>query len=97
MSITDKGWMLTCIEDVFDELPYLRYSIRQETFELKQINPSRATESIDKSKNISCPVERLIYDILKREKAMLIMSLIVLNALQMLEISGIIFRRYDRL
>ena len=104
--IKDGAIMLTCVEDIFDELPYLSDSIRQETFELKETNPSHATESIDKSKNISCPVERLIYDILKRKKAMSADDVInesnlqtkqVLNALQMLEIRGITFRRYDGL
>jgi DNA processing protein len=104
--IKDGAIMLTCVEDIFDELPYLSDSIRQGTFELKETNPSHETESIDKSKNISCPVERLIYDILKRKKVMSADDVInesnlqtkqVLNALQMLEIRGITFRRYDGL
>lgn len=104
--IKDGATMLTCVEDIFDELPYLSDSIRQETFELKETNPSHETESIDKSKNISCPIERLIYDILKRKKAMSADDVInesnlqtkqALNALQMLEIRGITFRRYDGL
>ena len=34
--IKDGAIMLTCVEDIFDELPYLSDSIRQETFELKE-------------------------------------------------------------
>jgi predicted Rossmann fold nucleotide-binding protein DprA/Smf involved in DNA uptake len=95
--------MLTCVDDIFTDLPYLSDAPKQQTLGIAEpdgkIFPQRGPE-------ISCPIERKIYEVLTNEKSATLDAIItiselpskrVINSLQMLEIRGITARRYDGL
>ncbi|MDR1401440.1 MAG: DNA-processing protein DprA [Puniceicoccales bacterium] len=98
--IKEGASILTCVNDIFEELPYLDNSPKQTALPLEitdELRPQQASE-------FSCPVERKIYEILLREKSATMDSIItfselpankVLHSLQMLEIRGLTLKRYD--
>ncbi|MDR2432801.1 MAG: DNA-processing protein DprA [Puniceicoccales bacterium] len=99
--IKEGATMLTCVDDIFEDLPYLDDSPKQSILSLsspenKDLNPPMP--------QISCPMERKVYEILLREKSVPIDTVIalselpanrVMHTLQMLEIRGLAFKRYD--
>jgi DNA processing protein len=99
--IKEGATMLTCVDDIFEDLPYLDDSPKQT---MLSFSPSENKNSDIPMPQISCPMERKIYEILWREKSVPIDTVItlselpankVMHTLQMLEIRGLAFKRYD--
>jgi DNA processing protein len=99
--IKEGATLLTCIEDIFEDLPYLNDSPKQTVLPLA----SSENENLNiPTQQISCPMERKIYEILLREKSVPVDTVIalselptnrVIHRLQMLEIRGLASKRYD--
>jgi DNA processing protein len=101
--IKDGATMLTCVDDIFADLPYLDDTPKQQVLRISV--DGEYVQSI-KMPEIACPIERRIYEILLREKSAAIDSVVaiselpanrVVNSLQMLEMRGLAKRRYDGL
>jgi DNA processing protein len=101
--IKEGATMLTCVNDIFEDLPYLDDSPKQTTLSFM----SSEDESIKiQTLQISCPIERKVYEILLRTKSASMDTVItlselpasrVMHTLQMLEIRGLVSKRYDGL
>jgi DNA processing protein len=92
--IKEGATMLTCIEDIFEDLPYLDNSPKQEILPLDELQTSK----------FSCPIEQKICEILVKERALPLDVIVTLSelspdramhALQMMEMRGFARRRYD--
>ncbi|MDR2776847.1 MAG: DNA-processing protein DprA [Puniceicoccales bacterium] len=99
--IKEGATMLTCVDDIFEDLPYLDDLPKQVVLSLSSPENKDLNAPISQ---ISCPMERKIYEILLREKSAPIDAVItlselpankVMHTLQMLEIRGLAFKRYD--
>lgn len=97
--IKDGATMLTSIDDIFEELPYLD-STPQQT--MLNFDDTQAHSSHD----IACPVEKCVYETIRNNGTISTDNIIeisgipttkVLQALQMLEIRKLISKRYDGL
>ncbi|MDR1414049.1 MAG: DNA-processing protein DprA [Puniceicoccales bacterium] len=109
--IKEGASMLTCVDDIFEELPYLSNSPKQATFPLDTASQEAGCRKFQKCSTpqqqppeFSCPIEEKVYEILLREKSATMDAVItisglptnkVLHSLQMLEIRGFAYKRYD--
>ena len=99
--IKDGATMLTSIDDVFEDLPYLDNHPEE-----VNLFPVRSKDYKEEKAiaSISCPIEKRIYDILLKEKSADVDLIVrssqlpirkILYSLQMMEIRRLISRRYD--
>lgn len=97
--IKDGATMLTSIDDIFEELPYLDSTPQQTMINFYDTQ----THS---SNDIACPVEKCVYETISNNGTLSpdniieisgIPTIKVLQALQMLEIRKLITKRYDGL
>jgi hypothetical protein len=97
--------MLTSIDDIFDDLPYLDLAPKQVTMFTDVVSGNRFfADKLPRTSEITCPVERRIYEVLIGEKSATLDSITLLSeiplhealhALQMLELRGLAKKRYD--
>ncbi|MDR1890759.1 MAG: DNA-processing protein DprA [Puniceicoccales bacterium] len=99
--IKEGATMLTCVDDIFEDLPYLDDSPKQTLLPLASSESGSLNVQMPQ---ISCPMEKKIYEILLREKSAAMDTVItlselpaskVMHTLQMLEIRGLASKRYD--
>jgi DNA processing protein len=103
--IREGATMLTSIDDIFDDLPYLDLDSEQITMFTDVGSGNRFfTNKLPRTSEISCPMERKIYEVLIGEKSATLDSITLLSelplhtalhALQMLELRGLAQKRYD--
>ena len=97
--IKDGATMLTSIDDIFEELPYLDSTPQQTMLNFDIPTTQQQT-------TIVCPIEKCIYEIINNNGTISVDNIIassgmptikVLQSLQMLEIRKLIKKRYDGL
>ncbi|MDR1433476.1 MAG: DNA-processing protein DprA [Puniceicoccales bacterium] len=98
--IKEGATVLTCVDDIFEDIPYLSGIPKQETL----VNFAGNFVPPVQMPSLPCPIEKKVYEILLSEKSAGIDALVsiselpaskVLNSLQMLEVRGLASRRYD--
>jgi DNA processing protein len=107
--IRGGAMMLTCVDDFFEDVPYFD-TLQKPTVSPLDGVQSPADWNVSKHQGqileLQCPVEKRIYEILLREKFASVDVIAIhaglpigkiLHSLQMLEIRGLVGKRYDGL
>jgi DNA processing protein len=99
--IKDGATMLTSIDDIFEDMPYLNPSSRQGVLPLDTANGENSQAVAPEA---SCPMEKKIHEILTEKQAATVDSIVemsgvatgkILRVLQLMEIRGLTKKRYD--